>query len=374
MTNTNQTHVVALLSGGLDSMLAAKLMEKQGVKVTCLHFCTPFFGKPHKIDHWRETLGLTIIPVDVGDEYAEMLSQRPVHGFGKIINPCVDCKILMLRHAARIMKELGACAIITGEVLGQRPMSQRRDALNIIQRDAGVKGLLLRPLTAKHLEPCQAELDGKIDRSQLLGLSGRGRKAQLALAKELGITEIPTPAGGCRLAEKENARNYWNILQFVPNPKANDFYVANIGRQLWSKSGNRLVIGRNQADNDAIMARALPTDILIKVRDFTGPIALLRFQEQEFEDFTAFWKDKENNSAPALFTSALSLVASYSTKGVAEFTAKGESLAVRYHKENLDTEGDILRVVPERESTDWQEGSWEETKEAIKAERKIAEE
>ncbi|MDR2160805.1 MAG: tRNA(5-methylaminomethyl-2-thiouridylate) methyltransferase, partial [Desulfovibrio sp.] len=198
--------VVSLFSGGLDSLLASRLIQAQGKKVLCLHFVTPFFGKPHLVDSWRDAYGLTVLPVDVGREFVDLLVRRPQHGFGKVLNPCVDCKILLLRRAREMMEMFGAKAIITGEVLGQRPMSQRRDSLNLIRREAGVRDLLLRPLCALRLEPTPAEISGFINRSALLGFSGRGRKNQMALAGEFGIAEIPSPAGGCRLTERESAR------------------------------------------------------------------------------------------------------------------------------------------------------------------------
>jgi tRNA-uridine 2-sulfurtransferase len=238
---------LALFSGGLDSILAVKVVQAQGFRVLGLHFLSPFFGKPHKVLHWERTYGIEVATVDIGDEFVAMLGQ-PVHGLGKFLNPCCDCKILMLRKARELLAEHGAGFIISGEVLGQRPMSQRRDALNIIRRDAGVRELLLRPLSAKHLDPTPMEESGLVDRSRLMDFWGRGRKAQLKLAAEYGITEIPTPAGGCHLAEKESARRYWPVLTLFPEPAAADFDLANIGRQLWL-DGHWLVMGRNKADN-----------------------------------------------------------------------------------------------------------------------------
>ena len=224
---------VALFSGGLDSILAARLIQNQGLAVKCIHFTSPFFGKAESIPHWQKIYGLDIDDVDVGEAFAAMLAKRPVHGFGKVLNPCVDCKILMMRHAVTIMRELGADILVSGEVLGQRPMSQRKDTLNVIRRDADVRDCLIRPLSAKLLEETRAEASGRIDRSRLGAISGRGRRDQLDLARTLGITEIPTPAGGCRLTEKENARSYWPVLLHTPNISANEFDLCNTGRQYW---------------------------------------------------------------------------------------------------------------------------------------------
>lgn len=282
MTTSAPPHVLALFSGGLDSILAARLVQEQGRRVTCLHFVSPFFGKPHLLEGWRATHGLDIIPVDVGEEYVSLLRQGPPHGYGKVLNPCVDCKVLMLRKARELLTELDAQAIVSGEVLGQRPMSQRRDALDIISRDAGVRDLLVRPLCARHLAPTRAEEEGVLDRSRLESFWGRGRNAQMALAERLGITEIPTPAGGCLLAEKESALRYWPILN-LPQPgdgapSARDFHIANVGRQLW-KGSQWLAIGRDREANARLAALAEAPgaqDALLATRDVPGPFALAR--------------------------------------------------------------------------------------------------
>ena len=214
MVNADQrpVDVVVLFSGGLDSILAAKVLEEQGLRVCCLHCHSPFFGDPGAVERWSNLYGLDIRTLDVSDDFCAMLRARPAHGFGKVMNPCVDCKILLLRHARLYMESIGARLLATGEVMGQRPMSQRRDVLNAIRRDAGVQDILLRPLSALHLAPTPAEEEGFVDRSRLLGISGRGRKDQLELAKKYQLPEIPTPGGGCRLADKENARRYWPVL------------------------------------------------------------------------------------------------------------------------------------------------------------------
>ncbi len=371
----NTTHrALALFSGGLDSILAAKLIQEQGIEVLCLHFVSPFFGYPEKIAWWERTYGLTVRSVDIGEEFIEMLRRRPAHGFGSVLNPCVDCKILMLRKAKELVEETGACCVVSGEVLGQRPMSQRRDTLNVIQREADLKGLLLRPLCARHMDPTNAENAGIIDRDKLLGFSGRGRKAQLALAARMGLKELPTPAGGCRLAEQENARSYHPVLQYVPECGADDFRLAHAGRQLWSlsplpekASGEApapaetsdaplwLIIGRKQADNDALMALARPRDVLLKVRDFPGPIGLCRYTGRD-------WSDEDIRNAAAL-------AASYSPKAVRFFAEKGLPLPVRVHYGSLDAPEGLVAVSPLRDAGGvWREYTWVEARAAIKAE------
>ncbi|MEA4855686.1 MAG: tRNA(5-methylaminomethyl-2-thiouridylate) methyltransferase [Solidesulfovibrio sp.] len=268
-------HALALFSGGLDSILAAKTVMDQGLDVLCLHFISPFFGKPGQIERWRGMYGLDIVPVDVSEAYVAMMADGPAHGLGKILNPCVDCKILMLRRAKELLATYGASFILSGEVVGQRPMSQRLDALNIIIRDSGTKGILLRPLCAKRLPETEPELSGLVDRQRLHAISGRGRKDQMALAAHYALAEIPTPAGGCLLTEEPSAKRFFPLFLHKPAPTPADFELANIGRQYWS--GDRwLAIGRNQSDNARLERAAAPGDLVFKVRYLPGPLGVAR--------------------------------------------------------------------------------------------------
>ena len=279
MVNADQrpVDVVVLFSGGLDSILAAKVLEEQGLRVCCLHCHSPFFGDPGAVERWSNLYGLDIRTLDVSDDFCAMLRARPAHGFGKVMNPCVDCKILLLRHARLYMESIGARLLATGEVMGQRPMSQRRDVLNAIRRDAGLQDILLRPLSALHLAPTPAEEEGFVDRSRLLGISGRGRKDQLELAKKYQLPEIPTPGGGCRLADKENARRYWPVLSRWPEPDTRAFKLSNLGRQFWAQQDGRdywLAIGRTSADNQALHTVLGKDDAKIHLADIPGPLAV----------------------------------------------------------------------------------------------------
>ncbi len=368
MNTHGQYDAVALFSGGLDSILAARLIQDQGLTVKCLHFVSPFFGKAGDIPRWQREYGLDITAVDIGDAFAAMLAARPVYGFGKVCNPCVDCKILMMRHAARIMRELGADIMVSGEVLGQRPMSQRKDTLNAIRRDAGVRDFLIRPLSARLLEETAAEADGRIDRSRLGAIAGRGRKDQLALAAALGITDIPTPAGGCRLAEKENSRSYWPVLRHTATPDANDFDLANTGRQYWHFTGPgvpplHLCIGRNQADNARLLELARPGDIAFKIASFPGPVGLARpFPGQA-------WRDEDIASAAAF-------AASFSPKAMAFSTETGGPVRVKVHagpghasvlRPVEEDAVPFVEILPVRSGA-WREYTWEEAREEIRAE------
>lgn len=366
MKRSSSYDAVALFSGGLDSILAARLIQDQGLAVKCLHFTSPFFGKPELLPHWENVYGLDIDAIDIGDAFAAMLSARPTYGFGKVLNPCVDCKILMMRHARKVMQTLGADILISGEVLGQRPMSQRKDTLNVIRRDADVAGILLRPLSARLLDVTAAEASGRVDRSRLGAISGRGRKDQLAMASAMGITEIPTPAGGCKLTEKENGRSYWPVLKYTPSPTGNDFALAGSGRQYWNFATVpplHLSIGRNQADNAALIDLAREGDIVFKIASFPGPISLVRpFPGQDWTEEAA--------------ASAAAFTASFSPKAVRFSEETGKPILVKVHTgpdhaavmRPVEEEAvPSVAVLPERNGP-WKESPWEPAKEELRAE------
>lgn len=359
----SQYDAVALLSGGLDSILAVKIIQEQGLRVKCLHFVSPFFGKPHKRRHWEAIYGIDIENVDISEDYVRLLTERPVYGFGKVLNPCVDCKILMMRKARELMLHYGAQFIISGEVLGQRPMSQRQDTLNVIRRDGEVKDVLLRPLCAKHLEPTEMELSGLVDRERLLDIRGRGRSDQIALAKTYGFAEVPTPGGGCMLAEKENARRYWPVLKFAPEPSVRDFKLANIGRQFWA--GDRWVtIGRNQMDNVSLVKVCADTDLIFRLRGFPGPLTVGRqFAGQE-------WTTQEVADAAA-FVASFSPKAVQSGGEVAVRVCLAGALRVQQDAGNEygPVEGEQLyTVLPARVTPyGWSESAWLDVRDEIKA-------
>lgn len=355
---------VALFSGGLDSILAAKSIVAQGLRVKCLHFITPFFGKPGLLKHWSQIYGLDISGVDVSDLFVSMLHRRPSHGFGKVMNPCVDCKILMMTQARLRLEHYGASFIISGEVLGQRPMSQRRDTLNVIGRDGDVRDILLRPLCAKRLEETAPERSGLVDREKLHDIFGRGRKDQMALAAEFGLQEIPTPAGGCRLAEMENARRYWPVLQHAPAPSGAEFRLANTGRQYWS-GAHWLSIGRNNTDNEYLERCAFAEDLHLRVLDFPSPLAVAR----QFSPW----------DAPTL-ADAAAFVASFSPKAVAaggQVTVQvslGPAHALPNVHAGAVAEKSLMhiRVTPCRSTPlGWAERQWPQVREEIRAEARV---
>ena len=340
-------HCLSLFSAGLDSILAARVLMAQGLKVKCLHFVSPFFGDPRRIPHWERVWGLDIAAVDVSDEFTAML-RGPAHGFGKLLNPCMDCKILMLTRARELMPKYGATFLATGEVVGQRPMSQRRDAMNAIARDAGVKGILLRPLCARKLDPAPMEESGLVDRERLYNFGGRGRRQQLDLAREFGLTELPTPAGGCLLAEPESARRFWPLLKHLESPAASHFRLADEGRQYWAEhEGGQywISIGRNQAGNERLEKLLAPGDLGFKTRDFPGPLALAR-------PLAGPWPD-------AVLADAAAFFASYSPKA----TRTGGPVAVSVTEVGADARA--VEVTPCRETPlAWAEPQWDDSTKA----------
>jgi tRNA-uridine 2-sulfurtransferase len=198
---------ISLISGGLDSTLATKVVMDLGVDVLAANFVSPFCqcsrkdGCRHEARFVSEQLNIPLRIVNATDDFLEML-KKPKHGYGSNMNPCIDCRILMLKKSKELMDEVGASFLITGEVLGQRPMSQRRDAMRTIEKEAGVTGLVLRPLSAKLLEPTIPEEKGWVDREKLLDISGRSRKPQMKMAEDFNIKDYPCPAGGCLLTDR----------------------------------------------------------------------------------------------------------------------------------------------------------------------------
>ena len=293
----------SLFSGGLDSLLAARAVMEQGVDVTALHFITPFFGYKNKgkeaqaAGDFKEKYGLSVRIIDVSPEYMEMV-KKPVYGYGKNFNPCLDCKIFMMKKARALMIEEGADFIISGEVLGQRPMSQRRDAMSIVERDSGLKGFLLRPLCAKLMPPTIPEEKGIIDREKLYGLSGRSRRGQMELAERFGIKDYATPAGGCMLTDPILSKRIKEFLYKREEPvDARDVQLLTVGRFFKFPAGT-LHVGRNEKDNEKLVSLAGEREVIIRARDVPGPVSVFRGSPTEGEielaaRITARYSDNE---------------------------------------------------------------------------------
>lgn len=287
----SQPTALGLFSGGLDSILACRVVADQGVRVIALKFVTPFFdsdllaSRDRYAEAMQQKYGLEVELVDVSEGYLRLL-ENPAHGFGKHFNPCIDCKILMLRRARELMAGYGASFLITGEVLGQRPMSQRRDTLRVIERDSGCTGLLLRPLCAQLMAPTRAEEEGLVDRERLFAFSGRGRRQQKLLAARLGITNYPTPAGGCLLTDPNLApriKHYYNgLFSFSEQQRTvDDIRLLVLGRQFKLNDNLWFIIGRNEGENEQLEALRGPNDWLFRMTGRPGPFGLLRYGRQK---------------------------------------------------------------------------------------------
>ncbi len=275
---------VCLFSGGLDSLLATALIKRQGITVIGVNFSSPFFGANRATHLAAKELGIQLFILDTGKEYIEKVLKNPVYGYGKNFNPCIDCHAFMLRKAGEFMQKLEASFLISGEVLGQRPMSQNRSALNAVDKHSGFRGLILRPLSAKLLAETIPEAKGWVDREQLLDISGRGRTRQMELAASFGIHDYPAPAGGCLLAEASFSRRLRKLLELRPEMEDKEMEILKFGRHFYLDDGKLLAVGRNHSENDNMQKIARIDDYLFKVLDRPGPLGLLRGDDVPQED------------------------------------------------------------------------------------------
>lgn len=274
-----------IFSGGLDSMLSALLLKDQGLDVRLITFTTPFFG-PEKALNSARAIGLTPRTIDLTGPHLEML-QAPKHGYGRFMNPCIDCHALMFRRAGEIMIEEGGHFLFSGEVLGQRPKSQNRRALEIVARESGFADFILRPLSALVLPPTRIEEEGLVDRSRLLGLSGRTRKPQMEHAARYGLTDYPSPAGGCLLTDPVFSRRLKELLAHDAPLKEPDIELLKLGRHFRLPGGRKLIVGRNQSENEALEAMARAGDAILKVAVAPGPSVLIPRGGPEDRDLAA---------------------------------------------------------------------------------------
>lgn len=276
---------VALLSGGLDSMLAVRVMLDQGVPVVGLRFITHFGCDPvssgscgHDVEPlvkmWGH-LGFTVRMSHLGQDYVEMV-KNPRFGRGKNMNPCVDCRMMMLSWAREYMDREGAGFLVTGEVLNQRPMSQTRERFRQIDRELGLEGQVVRPLSAKLLEPTLPEKEGVVDRSRLLDISGRGRTRQYALAAGYGIKDIPQPSGGCLLTDPGYSARLRDLWGHDPEAGVRDINLLRVGRHFRPTGRCKIIVGRDEAENKALESFRGPQDLLLRLKDFQGPMTLVR--------------------------------------------------------------------------------------------------
>jgi tRNA-uridine 2-sulfurtransferase len=274
------TKAVGLLSGGLDSTLAARVLLDQGIDVHAINFVSPFCTCTPKskgcsaVVKAVEQLGnIPLKRVAMGDDYLRMV-RSPKHGHGRGLNPCIDCRIMKIRMAAEYMRQIGASFLFTGEVLGQRPMSQHRRAMQTIDRESGISGLILRPLSASHFPPTEPERAGIVDRSKLLGFEGRSRKPQIALAKEKNIADYPCPAGGCLLTDKLFAQRLSDYFSHCAEPSVKDIPLLKVGRHFRKPDGNKNIVARDERECRLLERLAPPSMHVFIPVNFSGPTIL----------------------------------------------------------------------------------------------------
>ena len=296
-----------MFSGGLDSILATKLIQNQNIDVIAVHFLNPFCfcGKGlNKIEEVTKKLGVPLKKVKVGADYLNML-RIPKHGYGKNLNPCIDCRIFIIKKAKKIAEELSAQFVFTGEVLNERPMSQHKQAMNIIEKETGLKNRILRPLSAKLLPQTEMEKKGIVDRSKLLAINGRSRKPQIRLAKELGITHYPSPAGGCLLTCKEYSKKLKDLFTHKKMISLNDVELLKVGRHFrWNK--NKIIVGRNQEENNKLISLKTKWDYYFEVPNVGSPITILKGLKTNkaittAAKLTAFYSDTKNKKTTVKF-------------------------------------------------------------------------
>ena len=263
---------LCVFSGGLDSMLAAGLIRAQGIDVRALFFETPFFTS-NKARKSAQSMDLPFKVVDITKRHLEVV-KRPKHGYGGNMNPCIDCHALMFRIAGEMLEQEGASFVLTGEVLGQRPMSQNKSSLSLVVSESGLDRLLLRPLSAKHLALTIPEERGWVKRGLLMDFQGRSRKPQMALARRLDLNEYPSPAGGCLLTDKIFSRRLKDLLSFRTDPEVRELELLKLGRHFRIDSGIKVVVGRNKAENEAISALSADNDFTLTSVSVPGPTSL----------------------------------------------------------------------------------------------------
>jgi tRNA-specific 2-thiouridylase len=286
MSNKKQIKAVGMLSGGLDSTLAVRIMLEQNIQVTALHFRTGFSyprrdrktGErlPSDAERAAEMLGVPLEIIEVPEDYIPVVL-RPRFGYGSGMNPCVDCRIFLLRQARAWMEEHGHHFVFTGEVSGQRPKSQMRPTLRTVERESGLEGTLLRPLSAKLLDPTIPEQRGWVDREKLYGINGRGRKEQMALATKFGITEYAQPSGGCcYLIHQTYSRRLRDFLDHEGEEAliTEQVQLLAMGRHLRLPSGRKVIVGRHERENDTLESCSVP-GILLTTPDHPGPVTLV---------------------------------------------------------------------------------------------------
>ena len=267
------TTALAMISGGLDSILAAKLVKEQGIEVIGICFKSHFFSEKNALKMVKQ-IDIPLEVVDFSDEHFEMV-KNPKHGHGKNMNPCIDCHAMMMRYCGELLEKFHADFIITGEVLNQRPMSQNRSALDIVKNESGIGRKILRPLCAKNLNPTEMEINGLIDREALMDIKGRNRKVQMELAEKWGILDYPSPAGGCKLTEPNYSIRLRELVEHKEEISKKDLELLKIGRHFRVSKDAKIISTRTGEEGELLKQFLTEDDLIFLATDYTGSMVVI---------------------------------------------------------------------------------------------------
>jgi len=262
-----------MISGGLDSTLAAKLIKDQGIEVTGLCFKSYFFGPENAIKMTKQ-IDIPLVVIDFSEEHLSM-AKNPKHGRGKNMNPCIDCHAMMMNYAGKLLDEYNADFVITGEVLNQRPMSQNRSALDVVKKESGYSDKILRPLCAKNLTPTKMELEGLVDREKLMDISGRSRKIQMELAEKWGVVDYPSPAGGCKLTEPNFSRRLRDLFEHNEKASETEIQLLKYGRHMRVSNDAKIISTRTGEEVEAVKRYLTDKDYIFLAEDFKGSMVII---------------------------------------------------------------------------------------------------
>jgi len=287
---------VLLISGGLDSTLAAKIMLEQGIEVEGLNFKSVFGCCKDDAFAIGRQLGIKVTLITKGDDYYQVI-RNPKHGYGSSMNPCVDCRVFMFQRAKHFMESVGASFIVSGEVMGQRPNSQLKHQLGTVERESDLDGLLLRPLSAKLLPPTKPELAGIVDREKLFGISGRSRKELIALAQHYGIKDLPSPSTGCILTDKNYGNRLKDLYAHQETHVTRDYQILRLGRHFRINEETKIIVGRDEKENEQLSKLVAENETFLHPQNFSGPDILLQgeFNEENKTRMLEYLKQYSKN-------------------------------------------------------------------------------
>lgn len=277
------TRALAMISGGLDSILAAKLIKDQGIEVIGICFKSYFFSESNAVRMCKQ-IDIPLEVIDFSKEHFEMV-KKPKHGYGKNLNPCIDCHAMMMKYSGELLRTFNADFIITGEVLNQRPMSQNKRSLEVVKKESGFSDKILRPLCAKNLDPTPMEVQGLVDREKMMDISGRSRSVQMELATNWNIVDYPSPAGGCKLTEPNFSERLKDLLLYKENITPEDIKLLSFGRHFRINNSIKIIVARTKEDAEGIKKLLNTDNIIMFPSSHSGAMVVIdgTFNEADLE-------------------------------------------------------------------------------------------